>query len=253
MQNNLPSEFARQANQMAIAPAFHVREGLQRLVKAVGEAKSSRVLDLACGPGIVAQALAGQVRQIVGIDATPAMLRLAREKLAGSKTSNGCFGVALAEKLPFKSHSFDQVVTRLSIHHFQEVGVVLSEAKRVMTRGGRLVLADVVSSELREESVLHNSLEHLRDPTHVRMLTPSELVEMVRSAGLEILQQETWQQPRAFAEWAAIIADPGRTAPLEVVMRILARTGHHAGIGLKEDMGGLVFTHTWTMLVAREI
>jgi ubiquinone/menaquinone biosynthesis C-methylase UbiE len=246
----ISSEFSRQAEHMTSAPAFHAQAVLQRLLKAIGEAPSDRVLDLACGPGIVAQALASQARQIVGIDVTPAMIGLARQRFVSSQITTGQFCVALAEKLPFTSSFFDQVVTRLSVHHFQDSSAVLSEVKRVMVGGGRLIIADVVSSENEEESALHNALEQLRDPTHVRMLAIPEILELLHSAGFEVLQRDAWRQPRAFSEWAEIIADPGRTAPLEAVMRALARTGQSAGIGLREDFGRLVFEHTWTMIVA---
>jgi hypothetical protein len=55
---------------------------------------------------------------------------------------------------------------------------------------------------------------------------------------------------RSFDEWAAIVADPARTAPLENVMRALARAGQDCGFSLREDAGRLVFTHTWLMVVA---
>lgn len=234
---------------MASAPAFHAE--LQRLVKTVKEAASDTVLDLACGPGIVAEAIAPHADRVVGIDATEAMIRLAKQRFADRHLHNGYFEVAVAERLPFRAGCFNQVITRLSFHHLRDVPAVLSEVRRVLLPAGRLVLADVISSEDREESSLHNSLEQLRDPTHIHMFPAGELLELLRIEGFKVLHHESWRQARAFPEWSAIVADPRRTAPLERIMLALARSGQTAGIDLREESGELRFAHTWLLVIAR--
>lgn len=244
-------EFTRQAQHMAAAPAFHAGAVLERFAQAVEDSASESVLDVACGPGIVAEAIAPHVRQVVGIDATPEMIRLARERFARAGLSNGRFELATAEDLPFADGSFDQVVTRLSFHHFRDVPGALREMRRVLRRGRRLAAADIVSVEDGERSALHNALERLRDPSHVRFFPQSELLRLIEAAGFSIVQHESWTQRRSFAEWAAIVADPARTRPLETVMRALARAGQECGIALREESGELLFTHTWLMVTAR--
>jgi ubiquinone/menaquinone biosynthesis C-methylase UbiE len=243
-------EFTRQAKQMAAAPAFHAEPVLKHFAEAVGEAPAGRVLDVACGPGIVAEVLAPYAREIVGIDATPEMIRLAGERFTNAGLSNGRFQVALAEHLPFQEESFDQVVTRLSFHHLQDVPAVLHEIHRVLRPGGQLVAADILSVEEAGKARLHNSLEQLRDPSHVRFFARDELLRLVEAAGFSLRHEQSWEQVRSFGEWAAIVADPARTAPLENVMRALAQAGQDCGISLREEAGSLLFTHTWLMFVA---
>ncbi len=168
-----------------------------------------------------------------------------------ARLTNGLFAVASAEALPFKEGEFDQVLTRLSFHHFADVAAALAEVRRVLRPNGRLIVADVVSSEETDEATLHNSLERLRDPTHVRMFAPSELLGIIHAAGFSVASDETWEQQRSFAEWAQIIANPRRTEPLENVMRALARAGQGAGIALHEQAGQLLFTHRWKLVVAQ--
>ncbi len=250
-EKEIQGEFSRQAQPMASAPAFRDSEAIRRLVDAEGNSSSARVLDMACGPGIVAEAIAPNVGRVVGIDMTPRMIELAQQRFREAHLDNGQFAVASAEDLPFADASFDQVITRLSLHHLADPGAVLTGIRRLLRPSGHLIVADVISSEDSDEALLHNSIEMLRDPTHVRMLSPDELLRAVKQAGFTVLREQRWQQERSFAEWAAIIADPRRTEPLENVMRALARAGFAAGISLREEQGQLRFTHTWMLVEAR--
>jgi ubiquinone/menaquinone biosynthesis C-methylase UbiE len=242
-------EFARQAPRMDAAPAFREEETLRRIREAVG--RPARLLDVACGPGIVAEALASVAGEIAGVDATPEMVARARERLKRAGAAHASFREGTAEALPFLDASFDAVVTRLSLHHFPRVPAALAEMRRVLGAGGRLVVADVVSPGDAEDTALHNALETLRDPTHVRMLGPGEIPELLSAAGFEPIETQTWTQEREFREWAAIVAEPARTAPLETIFRALARAGRPTGIRLREEGGAVRFTHTWLLVTAR--
>lgn len=244
------NEFSRQAANMAAAPAFSEEQTLGRIRRALGPAPVGRVLEVACGPGIVAEAIAPLVSTLVCIDATPEMLALAESRLQKSGQTNVTFQEALAEALPFAAGEFDAIVTRLSFHHFPDLPAVLTECRRVLRPHGRLVVADIVSSANREASALHNALEQLRDPTHVRMFSPSELLAALQAAGFRLTSEERWEQPRSFSEWARIVAVPGRTEPIREVMRALCRAGLQAGIQLREAEDDILFTHQWLLIVA---
>ncbi len=237
---------------MSDAPAFRAPELLARIVEAVSTPPADRVLDLACGPGIVTEVLAPVASHLAGLDATPKMIDVARQRLAAAGYTNVDFRVGAAEELPWPDAHFDAVVTRLSIHHFREPALVLREIRRVLRPGGRFVVVDIVSSEAAEEATLHNALERLRDPSHVRMLSPSELTAAMGEAGFHLLDEQSWQQKRTFQEWSAIVNLPERTEPLETVLRALAQAGVRAGIDLHvSESGEICFTHNWLLLVAQ--
>ena len=75
--SGIREEFGRQATEMANAPAFRSTDNLARIINALGPSPVGRVLDLACGPGIVAEAIAPWANELEGIDATPEMIALA--------------------------------------------------------------------------------------------------------------------------------------------------------------------------------
>jgi ubiquinone/menaquinone biosynthesis C-methylase UbiE len=244
------SEFSRQAGAMGQAAIFNDANVLARIRDAGRLTGSSRVLDVACGPGIVVEALARSAGEVVGCDITPAMLEKARERCARAGLSNTLFMPGRAEALPFDDASFDVVVSRSAVHHFRDPTAAFREMARVVKSGGRVITVDVQSAEAPEESALHNALEILRDPSHVRMLPRSELHRSLAQAGLAIEEAIRWANHREFSEWMKITAAPERIAPLEVVMTALAERGAAAGIGLRLEDGKLRFEHMAALTVA---
>jgi ubiquinone/menaquinone biosynthesis C-methylase UbiE len=246
------NEFTRQAKHFATSAAITAADLTARFVDAVQAGPETTILDVACGPGIVTVGIAAKARAVVAFDLTPEMLLQARERCTKAGLTNVRFEQGNATDLPFPDGRFDGVVTRLSVHHFATPRRVLDEIFRVLKPSGMFVLADVVSSEIAEESELQNAIEVLRDPSHVRMLPASELAALIANAGFAIEDQTTWDQPRNFDEWAAIVDDPQRVAPLRTIAHRLARAGEHAGMGLAVAGGTLGFFHRWRLFVARK-
>ncbi len=250
--SRVKEEFTRQAETLSAAPVFTDSNILEKIVAAVGPAKGMRLLDLGCGPGIVTAALAPRAGEIMAYDVTPEMLEKARERCEKAGLKNVSFEQGRAEQLPFEDESFDGVVTRLTIHHFPDPGRVMGEVVRITRKKGKVVVADSVSAENDEEAELHNALEILRDPSHVRMLSPYALRKVITSSGLRIVSEQTWQTKRSYEEWIRITNAPERVKPLYTVMLALAQAGIRAGIGLQYDGKGLVFYHNYLLITAEK-
>lgn len=250
--NLVQQEFARQADAMAAAAHFNDAAILERICEAAGMKPGTHALDVACGPGIVVEALARRGGEVVGCDVTPAMLEKARARAASAGLGNVSFLPGRAEALPFENEYFDVVVSRSALHHFADPPAAIREMARVVKRGGRVVTVDVMSAEAREEGDLHNALEIIRDPSHVRMLPRTELHHILADAGLPVEHSITWVNNREFDEWMKIVSAPERIGPLRIVMAALARAGVHAGIGLRLDGSRILFEHTAGLTVARK-
>jgi ubiquinone/menaquinone biosynthesis C-methylase UbiE len=121
---------------------------------------------------------------------------------------------------------------------------------RVLKPGGRIVTVDVAASEDRSEAALHNALEILRDPSHVRMLPLTELKRYLESSGLRIDVTTTWVNHREVGEWMKITNAPERIGPINVVMAELARRGATAGINLRVEGERVLFEHKPALTVA---
>ncbi len=243
-------EFARQAQNFEVWAENVDAEAGVRFGTALGEAARGRLIDVACGPGVVTAALAPNAACIVAFDATDEMLDKVRARCAKASLRNVAFKSGDAENLPFADAEFDGAVTRAAVHHFADPQRAFDEMFRVLRPGGAVVVADVVSSEAAEESRLHNAIERLRDPSHVRMLPASELDACARRAGFRDLETAAWDMDRELEEWLAIVSDPTRVEPIRIVVRALAEAGRRAGIGLSIRDGRVVFFHRWRLLKA---
>ena len=104
------------------------------LLLSTGDLKGRRTLDVGCGTGAFAAALAERGGKVWGVDASPQMLAEAQ-----AKETRARFKEAAGEALPFKDGWFERVVMRLSLHHLDRPRA-LREALRVLVPGGRLVV-----------------------------------------------------------------------------------------------------------------
>jgi len=246
------NEFSRQAETMDSARFFNDADILARIRQAAALTRESRALDVACGPGIVAEALAHEGGEVIACDITPEMLTRASRRFARAGLTNVRCLLGKAEELPFDDGSFDAVINRSALHHFPRPALALSEMARVLRPSGRMVILDVMSSEDTEESALHNALEILRDPSHIRMLAKSELLAHLRSAGLEAHSIVEWTNQRELGEWLKITNAPERAGPLRAIMTALAKAGVCAGINLRLERDTLRFEHHPLLVVAQK-
>ena len=183
-QERILDQFTRQAMPFSTANTITDANALRMIVAAAAPRPSDTVLDVACGGGIVVCAFAPEVKHATGIDMTPAMLDRARALAAERGITNVSWDRGDVGSLPYADGTFDIVVTRFSMHHFLDPIAVLREMVRVCKPGGRVVVVDMYASEDPAKAAEWNHLEKLRDPSHVRCLTLTELKGLFGRVGL---------------------------------------------------------------------
>ncbi|MEY4619368.1 MAG: hypothetical protein RIS65_540 [Pseudomonadota bacterium] len=103
---------------------------------------SGDILELGCGGGTNLQFYDwSQVRSLSGVDPSPELLGRAQDALLRSGRSAN-FANGIAEALPFENNSFDSVVTTFTLCSVQDPTVALSEVRRVLRPGGRLIFLE---------------------------------------------------------------------------------------------------------------
>jgi ubiquinone/menaquinone biosynthesis C-methylase UbiE len=175
-------QFTRQAVPFSHSSSVSNQKALDLIVSSAQAEANDTVLDVGCGPGLLACAFARVARHATGIDMTPAMLEQAQRTQQEQGLTNLSWQQGDVMQLPYPDAHFSIVSSRFVFHHLEDPLTVLHEMKRVCKPGGRVVVADMAPAAEKADAL--NAEERLRDPSHVRAMPEEELRELFAQAGL---------------------------------------------------------------------
>lgn len=213
-------QFGSTAARYLTSPVHSSGADLQRLVEFSRESRLSSALDLGCGAGHASYALArGGVNRVVAYDLSPQMLAVTAAEAGVRGHGQIETRSGPAERLPFPDTSFDLVVTRYSAHHWSDALAAVHEAARVLRPGGTLIVIDVLAPENALMDTVLQTIEILRDLSHVRDYRESEWRGMLEAANFARPDVHRWRLDMEFDSWVARIGTiPARVDALKVVL-----------------------------------
>lgn len=122
-------------NETSLTNAYHERPAMLALA---GNVAGRRILDAGCGSGPLFEALRDRGALVTGIDASTALLDIARTRLGPGADLQLA---DLTSPLPFADATFDDVIASLVMHYLPDWGPTLRELQRVLRPGGRLIMS----------------------------------------------------------------------------------------------------------------
>ncbi len=189
-------------------PAAAVEAALLTLVP---QDNAGRLLDIGTGTGRVLELLAPRISQGVGVDASKAMLALARSRLAREGLSHCSVRLADMYRLPVPDASFDIAVLQMVLHYAEDPSGVLAEVARVLRPDGRLIVIDLAQHD-RDDLV--SRLAH-RWPG----FSDAAMHSLLEGAGMLQGEPHTIEGPLAIRLWPATrAADAPIAQPRELVV-----------------------------------
>lgn len=201
-------QFGEQANAYLNSAVHAQGAEFAQLQAAVAGRGEARVLDLGCGAGHVSFQVAPLVGEVVAYDLSAQMLEVVsaaaqQRGLGNIRTEQGA-----AERLPFADGQFDFVFSRFSAHHWSDLGLALREARRVLKPGGVAAFIDVMAPGSPLLDTHLQTVEVLRDTSHVRDYSAAEWLRQVGEAGLQVTGHSRQRLRMEFASWVERMRTP---------------------------------------------
>jgi len=169
---------------------------------------SAQALDIGCGAGHLSFALAPYVGRMIAFDPSPSMLAAVSQAAAARGLSQIETQQGNAESLPFADSSFQWVCTRYSAHHWTRLEEAAREIARVLIPGGHALIIDTLGQDDPLVDTFMQSIELLRDPSHVRNRSRAQWRSLLQSAGLIELECAEWPTRLEFATWTERMRTP---------------------------------------------
>lgn len=227
------------------------RQTIPTIIDAVGDLNGKRVLDVACGPGDLASALAAKGAIVSAVDFAPAMIERAQRL---STQSNVDFVVDDAEVLSkFEDASFDAVVMNYGILHLGRPLAAIKAAARVLKPGGKFVFScwqdaskakgfAIILDSVKEVGAVAEGMPH--GPNFFTFSDDDNIKSALSQAGFGEVTirnvEQTWELKDGQALFSAFIDGTARTGGM---LRKLAPADRDAVRELAVQMAEAIYTN----------
>jgi ubiquinone/menaquinone biosynthesis C-methylase UbiE len=160
--------------------------------------ETDHVLELGCGTGQFSEVIAGKARHLTAADGALEMLDVAKGRLA--PFANAIVQTEDCYRSTFPDGIFDVVFLGNVIHILGQPMQALTESRRVLKPGGRILLADATSFGMPFWSKLAMGIRYLRKfgrpPKENRIVSPDDVAQFLDAAGFQVetsqlIQKET--------------------------------------------------------------
>jgi ArsR family transcriptional regulator len=179
------SWFEANAGQWDAIRSLHIAESEVEtaMAEVLGEAPIGQLVDIGTGTGRMLELFAGRAKYALGIDRSSEMLRLARAKLSERGLANAELRQADLYALPLADGAADAAIIHHVLHFAQQPGAAIAEAARVLSPGGRLLIADFAPHEREELRAVD---------AHTRLgFSDEQMTTWFAAAGLSPARSET--------------------------------------------------------------
>jgi ubiquinone/menaquinone biosynthesis C-methylase UbiE len=204
-EQSISKSFSSNAERYLTSPVHSAGADLDFLARSVAALDQPKVLDLGCGAGHASFATAPFAREVIAFDLTAGMLEVTAAAAKERGLSNIGTTQGSVEELPFDSQQFDFVVSRYSAHHWNDVPRALQEVKRVLKPGGQVCVIDTTGAPSPLLDTHLQSVELLRDPSHVRSYTNLEWLSFFQEASFDARLEQKWRLALEFSSWVSRI------------------------------------------------
>ncbi len=203
---------------------------------------TATLLDVGCGAGHLSFALMSSFAQVIATDPLPGMLAT----VAAAASERGLTRIETlqggAHALPFIDGRFCVVASRYSAHHWRDLPGAMRELRRVVKPRGYLLMIDQLGDESPLVDTHLQTMELLRDPSHVRNRSATQWRELISRAGFQLLEEDAWPLRLDFDSWVARMRTPPDS--VAAIRRLQTGAPREVGDGLDLEPDGTFTSRT---------
>ncbi len=209
-EQTVQSQFDPRAHAYLTSAVHSAGPDLERAKALVAQAVSptAGALEIGCCGGHLGFPLAPHVAPMIALDPAPSMLATVLKAAEAKGLRRIEVRQGNAESLPFEDRSFPLVCTRYSAHHWTRLEVAVREIARVLAPGGHALIIDTLGQENPLVDTFMQTIELLRDPSHVRNRSRAEWRSLLQAAGLVEIEAAEWPTRLEVASWAERMRTP---------------------------------------------
>ena len=217
-------QFGSQAEMYLTSSVHAFGQEFANVEELVQQFESPHVLDLGSGAGHISFYSAPFAQQVIAYDLSEEMLKIVADSAREKGLDNIITVKGIAESLPFPDHHFDVVISRFSAHHWQDVPLALREIRRVCKPTGKVMMIDIMAPPSPLCDTFLQTIEILRDNSHVRDYSNSEWQQMFSQAGLNVSETQTHKLQLEFDSWITRMRTPAHY--VTVIRELQQNIGH---------------------------
>lgn len=236
VKDHIQQRFGNVAANYRTSSVHSAGKDLDLMVHRADLTSATEVLDAGCGAGHASLAFAPHVARVIACDFTSAMLDQVNQLSQERGVHNIDTQLADVDSLPFSANCFDLVASRYSAHHWLQPEKALAEFRRVLKPHGALLISDIMAREDYAQDSFLQTIEVLRDPSHVRDFRISEWRAMLSAAGFSIEILLTFDLTLHFSTWTKRMATPGQNIQMIKALFNTAPDDIKRSFGLPEQM-----------------
>ncbi len=202
------SQFGSQAEHYLNSDVHANGQEFAAVTTLIRQYDTPKVLDLGCGAGHISFCAAPFAEQVIAYDLSEDMLGVVASTAVQKGFNNIETLQGIAESLPFVDNSFDVVISRFSAHHWQDVPLALREMRRVCQPKATIIMIDIMAPAYPLSDTFLQTIEILRDNSHVRDYSAAQWQLMFGQAGLNISKVQTHKLFLDFESWVTRMRTP---------------------------------------------
>lgn len=223
----------------------------------LGVKPGTRLLDIGCGSGYAARMAERLGAVVTGLDATPELIAIARERVP-----NGEFQIGSMDELPFDEDSFDAAVAFNAFQFADDPAHAVRDAARVVRPDGLIAATTFAEPERNESTALHLALQPLRagGGPHLpyELSAPGGLEALLATASLEPVQSGEVPLPWAHASSEeavrAVLASAGGAIAIESAGEAASRAAlERALVPFTRPDGSVSMRNVFRYAIARRV